>query len=128
MRKILNMTLIIFVFFALAEAARADSDGVTARFQEYIDFIKYFCQQDFPNDQAKWTACGEQRYDAMKAFHEKLFKYRDADGVQSPTFNKGIACLKEASPIVNEPDREMAIERADWIKANTCYEAALNKR
>lgn len=108
-------------------AHAADDCGITATFQSFIDFIKFGCHQEFPNDQAKWVECSTRRYEAMKAFHEKLYRYRDTQGIQSAGFKRGLDCVDEASPRVNEPDRKIAMERANWIKANNCLESFTKK-
>jgi len=93
--------------------------------QLIVDTIKNGCKKEYPNDEEQFRKCAMGRYDAMKSFHEKLYHYRDTKGVNSVEFKKGISCVDRASPSVDEPGRKVAIEKADWIKANKCYESEL---
>lgn len=105
--------------------AQTSGQGLDATGQLIVDTIKKMCKQDHPGNQQKFRECAIDRYDAMKSFFTKLFHQRDTKGISSDEFNSGITCLEKASPSVRESGRKFAIERADWITANSCYESAL---
>lgn len=105
---------------AQSRQQRLDSTG-----QKFVDNIKDTCRQRYPDNEQDFRGCAAEQYDAMTEFFGKLFRYRDTKGMRSTEFKKGITCIDNASPAVREQRRKVAVERADWIKANDCYESAL---
>jgi hypothetical protein len=105
--------------------AQPSQESLNATGRRIVETIKEMCRQRHPDNEQGFRKCAVKRYDAMKGFFAKLYHYRDTKGTRSDEFKKGIACLDNASPRVQEPGREVAVERADWVKANECYEAAL---
>lgn len=101
---------------------------MTATFQTFNDEIKRSCKRAFENDEAKFRSCAKEKYTAMRGFFEKLFYHRDNAGIASKEFKAGTDCLNRHAPEVNQPERKYAIERTDWIRANSCYEKSLQTR
>jgi len=105
--------------------AQPSQQSLAATEQLWIDNINKTCRELHPDDEREYRECAVKRQDAMKAFFTKLYHYRDTRGIRSDEFEKGLSCLENASPAVREQGRKVAVERADWIKANDCYESAL---
>tara|TARA_R110002110_G_scaffold207950_2_gene420150 strand:+ start:471 stop:863 length:393 start_codon:yes stop_codon:yes gene_type:complete len=110
---------------AAPSLAQPSQQSLNATGQLIVDTIKDMCRQRHPDDEQEFRNCAVKRYDAMKGFFTKLYHYRDTMGIQSDEFKKGLACIESASPAVREQGRKVAVERADWIRANDCYESAL---
>jgi hypothetical protein len=105
--------------------AQPSQQSLDAQGQLIADTIKDRCRRMYPDDEQQFRECATKQYDAMKAFFTKLFHYRDTMGIRSNEFKKGIACVENASPAAQEQGRKVAVEKADWIEANDCYESVL---
>lgn len=105
--------------------AQPSEQSLDATGQLIVDSIKDMCRQRHPDNEQKLRECAVKQYDAMKGFFTKLYHYRDTKGIRSDEFKKGLACIDEAAPAVREQGRKVAVERADWVRANDCYEADL---
>lgn len=105
--------------------AQPSQQSLDATGQLIVDSIKDMCRERHPDNEQEFRECAVKRYDAMKGFFTKLYHYRDTNGIRSEEFKKGLACIEDASPAVQEQGRKVAVEQADWIRANDCYEAAL---
>lgn len=110
---------------AAPSLSQPSQESLNATGQLFVDTIKDMCRQRHPDDEQEFRNCAVKRYDAMKGFLTKLYHYRDTKGIRSDEFKKGLACIESASPAVREQGRKVAVERADWIRANDCYESAL---
>ncbi len=123
----LSMAVILVVSWSVSVPSHAQTgqQRLDTTGQLIVDSIKDSCKQRYPSNEQEFRQCAIMRYDAMKAFFTKLYHYRDTKGIRSDEFKKGLSCVEKASPMVQEPGRQVAIERADWIKANDCYESAL---
>ena len=107
--------------------AQTGPQSLDATGQLIVDTIKQNCKQIHPINEQEFRGCAIQRYDAMRSFFAKLFHHRDTKGIGSNNFKRGIICLENASPPVEERGRKFAVERVDWISANACYETALRQ-
>lgn len=105
--------------------AQINQESLNATMQLYVDNIKAKCNQRYPEDEQQFRKCAVNQYKAMTAFFSKLFHYRDTKGTRSNEFKRGVECLERASPAVQEQQRKVAVEHADWIRANNCYETAI---
>lgn len=123
------LALTFFVLVASAESAvlqaQPTQQSLDATGQLIVNSIKDMCRLSHPDNDYEFRKCAESRYDAMKSFFAKLFHYRDTKGTQSSEFKKGLTCVENASPSIDDQGRKMVIERADWISANACYEEVL---
>lgn len=125
------MNFLAALFFAavisgsIPSNAEPSQQQIRGTFQTFLDEIKKSCKLDYADDEAKFRSCAETKYEAMEGFFEKLFYYRDNKGLCSAEFKNGTDCLNKYSPSVSEPGGKVAVERADWIAANSCYESAI---
>lgn len=123
------IAIILFSVLVLPESSfarrQASQEQLNATGQLQVDKIKEVCKRENPNNDTMYRDCATLRYNSMRLFYTKLFQQRDTKGAQSSEFKKGIDCIFKASPSVNEPNRKKAVELADWIMANKCYEEAL---
>jgi hypothetical protein len=126
--RVLAMVVVLVVTWpgAVPSHAQSNQQSLDATGQLIVDTIKDMCRQFHPDDEQEFRECAVERYDAMRGFFTKLYHYRDTKGIRSDEFKKGLACIENASPTVQEQGREVAVERADWIRANDCYESALH--
>ena len=126
--RVLAMATVVLVLAwsgTFPSHAQPSQQSLDATGQLIVDTIKDMCRQRHPDNEQEFRECAVKRYDAMKGFFTKLFHYRDTKGIRSDEFKKGLACIENASPAVREQGRKVAVERADWIRANDCYESAL---
>ncbi len=105
--------------------SKPTQESLNATFQLQVDKIKEGCKKENPKDNYKYKDCSVVRYNSMISFYGKLFRYRDTKGIRSVEFEKGIICVEKYSPSVNDENRKKAIELANWIMVNKCYDAAL---
>jgi hypothetical protein len=105
--------------------AQPSQQSLNATGKLIVDTIKDMCRQHHPDNEQEFRECAVKQYDAMKEFLAKLYRYRDTKGIRSSELKKGLACLENASPAIQGQGGKVAIERADWTRANDCYESAL---
>ena len=117
------LALCLSVIDAQPTIAKPTQQQLNATFLKFVEEIRKECGLKHPVDNQKYKVCGETKHKAMLSFFEKLYYYRDNQGLRSKGFQAGTDCLNKYSP--KEPNGKVAAERADWIAVNNCYQEAI---